>query len=60
MNEIFFYFEIFCKTKSSPTRHLKHQVINFAPAIESIVVNNPSPTNFERYLTRIKSPLTRS
>ena len=41
------------------TRHIKHKVIFFAPSNTSLMANKLRSTNSERFLRRIKSPLTR-
>ena len=43
--------------KSSPTRHIKYIRMDFAPCNKSIMANKLS-TNLERFISRIKSPLT--
>ena len=43
----------------TPTRHIKYKKIDFAPIIVSIMAYKLSRTNLERFLRRIKSPLTR-
>ena len=42
-----------------PARHIKNKKIDFAPCNKSIMANKLLPTNLERFLRRIKSPLTR-
>ena len=54
----FFKFDIFCENHP-PTRHIKYKEINFAPCNKSIMANKLPSTNLERFLRRIKSPLTR-
>ena len=51
-------FEIFCENHP-PTRHKKYKRIDFAPCNKSIMANKLLPTNLERFLRGIKSPLTR-
>ena len=48
----------FCKYHQ-PTRRIKQKVANFAPSIKSIMANKLPSNNLERFLKRIKSPLTR-
>ena len=55
----FLKFEIFFREKHHPTRHIKYKVMNFASSNTSIMANKLLPTNLERFLRRIKSPLTR-
>ena len=45
--------------KNPPTRHIKYKVINFAPNNKLIMTNKLPSTNLERFLRRIKSPLSR-
>ena len=49
--------EIFCE--SFPIRHKKYKIIDFVPSNKSSIANKLFSTNFERFLRRIKSPLTR-
>ena len=58
--KMFFFlkFEIFYENHP-PTRHIKYKRINFAPCNRSIMANKLLLTNLERFLRRIKSPLTR-
>ena len=42
-----------------PTRHIKYKRIDFAPCNKSIMANKLLPTNLERFIRRINSPLTR-
>ena len=42
-----------------PKRHIKHKKINFTPCNKSIIANKLLSTFLERFLRRIKSPLTR-
>ena len=58
MKKKFLKFEIFYENHP-PTRHLKYKRIDFAPCNKSIMANKLLPTNLERFLRRIKSPLTR-
>ena len=58
MKFFFLKFEIFYENHP-PTRHIKYKKIDFAPIIISIMANKHSRTNLERFLRRIKSPLTR-
>ena len=41
------------------TRHVKYKKIDFAPCNKSIMANKFRSTNLERFIRRIKSPLTR-
>ena len=45
--------------KLSPTRHVKHKRKDFAPCNKSTMAKKFLSTNLERFLRRIKSPLTR-
>ena len=45
--------------KSSPTRHKNYKQIEFAPCNKSKMANKLLSTNLERFLRRIKFPLTR-
>ena len=58
MKKKFLKFEIFYENHP-PTRHIKYKRIGFAPCNKSIMANKLLPTNLERFLRRIKSPLTR-
>ena len=58
MKFFFLKFEIFYESHP-PTRHKKYKTIGFAPCNKSIMTNRLLPTNLERFLRRIKSPLTR-
>ena len=51
-------FDIFCENHH-PTRHIKYKVIALAPSNKQVVANKLPSTNLERFLRRIKSPLTR-
>ena len=51
-------FEIFCENHP-PTRHMKYKKIDFVPCNKSIMANKLRSTNLERFIRRIKSPLTR-
>ena len=51
-------FEIFFENHP-PTRHIQYKRIDFAPCNKSIMANKLLPTNLQRFLRRIKSPLTR-
>ena len=42
-----------------PTRHIKYKKIDLAPCNKPIMANKLLLTNLERFLRRIKSPLTR-
>ena len=54
----FFKFENFFENHL-PTRHLKSKRIDFAPLNKSIMANKLLSTKSERFLRRIKTPLTR-
>ena len=59
-NEIFFFkFNFFKNENLPPTRHVKYKTIDFAPCNKSIMAKKLLSTNLERFLRRIKSPLTR-
>ena len=58
MKLFFLKFEIFYE-KHPPTRHIKYKRIDFASCNKSIMSNKLLSTNLERFLRRIKSPLTR-
>ena len=53
----FLKFEFFMKP--SPTRHIKYKIINFAHCNKSMMASKLLSTNLERFLRRIKYPLTR-
>ena len=42
-----------------PTCHIKNKKIDFVPCNKPIMANKLITTNLERFLRRIKSPLTR-
>ena len=42
-----------------PTRHIKYKKRYFVPCNKSIMANTLRSTNLERFIRRIKSPLTR-
>ena len=58
--KIFFFlkFEIF-NENHPPTRHIKYKNIDLAPFNKSIMAKQFRSTNLERFIRRIKSPLTR-
>ena len=58
MKKKFLKFEIFYENHP-PTRHIKYKRVDFATCNKSIMANKLLPTNLERFLRRIKSPLTR-
>ena len=58
MKIFFFKFEIFYENHP-PTRHLKYKKIDFVPCNKSIMANKLRSTNLERFIRRIKSPLSR-
>ena len=45
--------------KSSPTRQINYKRIDFAHCNKSFMANEILSTNLERFIRRIKSPLTR-
>ena len=57
MKIVFFFY--YLNENHPPTRHIKYKRIDFAPGNKSIMVNKLLSTNLERFLTRIKSQLTR-
>ena len=59
MKFFFLKFEIFLNENHPPTRHIKYKRIDFVPCNKSIMANKLRSTNLERFLRRIKSPLTR-
>ena len=52
-------FEIFFYENYPPARHINYERIHFALCYKSIVANKLLSTNWEQFLRRIKSPLTR-
>ena len=58
MKFFFLKFEIFYENHP-PTRHIQYKRIDFAPSNKSIMANKLHSTNLERFIIRIKSPLTR-
>ena len=58
MKNFFLKFEIFYENHP-PTRHMKYKRRDFVPCNKSIIANKLPSTNLERFLRRIKSPLTR-
>ena len=58
MKFFFLKFEFFFENHP-PTRHIKYKGIVFAPSNKSIRANKLRSTNLERFIRRIKSPLTR-
>ena len=58
MKFFFLKFEIFYE-KHHPTRHIKYKKIDFVPCNKSIMAIKLHSTNLERFIRRIKSPLTR-
>ena len=58
MKKKFRKFEFFYENHP-PTHHKKYKRIDFAPCNKSIMANKFLPTSLERFLRRIKSPLTR-
>ena len=57
-NFFFLKFEIFYENHP-PTRHIKSKKIDFVPCNKSIMANKLPSTNLERFIRRIKFPLTR-
>ena len=57
----FFFFLKFEKffENHPPTRHIKYKKGDFVPCNTSIITNKLRSTNLERFIRRIKSPLTR-
>ena len=56
----FFFFNLkFFNEIHHPTRHVRYKRIDFAPCNKSIMAFKLLATNLERFLRRIKSPLTR-
>ena len=53
-------FEIFFMKSSPHTPYIEYKRIDFAHCNKSIAANKLLSTNLERFLRRIKSPLTRS
>ena len=58
MKKFFQNFEIFIENHPL-TRHIKYKTIDFTPCNKSIMASKLHSTNLERFLRRIKSPLTR-
>ena len=58
MKYFFLKFEIF-NENHPPTRHITYKKIDFVPCNKSIMANKLRSTNLERFIRRIKSPLTR-
>ena len=56
--KLFFRNEFFNKDHPT-TRHIKYKKIDFVPCNKSIMANKLISTNLERFIRRIKSPLTR-
>ena len=56
--KIFFNVKFF-NENHPPTRHIKYKKIDFVPCNKSIMANKLRSTNLERFIRRIKSPLTR-
>ena len=57
MKFFFLKFENFYENHP-PTRHIKYKKIDFAPSNKPIMANKLLLTNLERFIRRIKSPLT--
>ena len=58
MKIFFLKFEIF-NENHPPIRHIKYKKRDFVPCNKSIMANKLRSTNLERFIGRIKSPLTR-
>ena len=58
MQFFFLKFEFFFE-KHHPTHHIKYKKIDFVPCNKSIMANKLRSTHLERFIRRIKSPLTR-
>ena len=58
MKFFFLKFKIFYENHH-PTRHIKYKMRDFVPFNKSIMANKLRSTNLERFIRRIKSPLTR-
>ena len=58
MKLFFLKFEVFYENHP-PTRHIKYKKIDLAPCNKPIKANKLLSTNLERFIRRIKSPLTR-
>ena len=58
MKIFFLKFEVFHENHP-PTRHIKYKKIDFVPCNKAIMANKLRSTNLERFIRRIKSPLTR-
>ena len=58
MKLFFLKFEFFYENHP-PIRHIKCKKIDLAPCNKSIMANKLRSTNLERFIRRIKSPLTR-
>ena len=58
MKIFFLKFEVFYENHP-PTRHIKYKRIDFAPCNKSIMAIKLLSTKLERFLRRVKSPLTR-
>ena len=58
--QCFFFqkFEVFYENHPL-TRHIKYKKRDFVPCNKSIMANKLRSTNLERFIRRIKSPLTR-
>ena len=59
MKFFFLKFEIFYENHPPFVRHIKYKRVDFVPCNKSIMANKLRSTNLERFLRRIKSPLTR-
>ena len=59
-NEKLFFLKFeFFNENHPPTRNIKYKTKDFAACNKSIMANKLLSTNLERFLRRIKSPLTR-
>ena len=56
---LFLKIEFFFYENHSPIRRIKYKTIGFAPCNKSNMANKLLSTSLERFLRRIKSPLTR-
>ena len=55
----FFFLKFKISYENDPhTRHIKYERIDVAPGNKSIMANKLFSTNVQRFLRRIKSPLT--
>ena len=59
MKFFFLKFKIFLNENHPPSRHIKYKKRESVPCNKSIMANKLRSTNLERFIRRIKSPLTR-